>query len=72
MCQRYDSQDGSTGLQMAAQNGHLEVVRLLLDSRADLNLAREVSPPFSLSLLYYLFSLPTSPFLFPLLSCPSL
>jgi ankyrin repeat protein len=36
-------QDGDIGLYMAAQNGHLEVARLLLDSRADPNLAREVS-----------------------------
>ena len=27
---------------MAAQNGHLEVVKLLLDKRADINLADEV------------------------------
>ena len=37
------SQDGVTGLYKAAQNGHLEVVRLLLDSRADPNRADEVA-----------------------------
>jgi hypothetical protein len=38
-------QDGAIGLYMAAQNGHLEVARLLIDSRADLKLAREVTCP---------------------------
>ena len=38
-------QDGTTGLYIASQNGHFEVVRLLLDSKADANLARKVQPP---------------------------
>jgi hypothetical protein len=37
-------QDGFTGLFLALQNGHLEVVRLLLDSKADANLANKVQP----------------------------
>jgi hypothetical protein len=40
-------QDGFTGLYLASQNGHREVVRLLLDSKADANLADKVHP-FSL------------------------
>ena len=35
-------QDGTTGLFLASQNGHLEAVRLLLESRADVSLADEV------------------------------
>ncbi len=38
-------QGGRTGLIMASEKGHLEVVRLLLESRADANLADEVQPP---------------------------
>ena len=38
-------QDGSTGLIRALMNGHVEAVRLLLDSRADPNLAGEVQLP---------------------------
>ena len=37
-------QDGTTGLILASMNGHVEVVRLLLDSKADANLADEVQP----------------------------
>ena len=37
-------QDGTTGLIPASKNGHLEVVRLLLDSKADANLADKVQP----------------------------
>ena len=36
-------QDGSTGFILAAQNGHLEVVKLLLDKGADVNQATKVS-----------------------------
>jgi hypothetical protein len=39
---RWCRQEGTTGLYVAAQNGHLEVVRLLLDSRAEPNSAEEV------------------------------
>ncbi len=35
-------QDGYTGLYWASYKGHLEVVRLLLDSRADPNAAKKV------------------------------
>jgi hypothetical protein len=38
-------QTGLTGLFMASMNGHLDVVRLLLDSRADANLADQVPAP---------------------------
>ena len=37
-------QDGCTGLILASNSGHVEVVRLLLDSKADANLADEVQP----------------------------
>jgi hypothetical protein len=37
-------QDGATGLSMASQNGHPEVVRLLLGIKADPSLADEVQP----------------------------
>jgi ankyrin repeat protein len=35
-------QDGFTALIVSAQNGHVEVVRLLLDSRADIHAANKV------------------------------
>jgi ankyrin repeat protein len=35
-------QAGLTGLFMASMNGHLDVVRLLLESKADANLADQV------------------------------
>jgi hypothetical protein len=38
-------QTGLTGLFMASMNGHLDVVRLLLDSKADANLADQVPAP---------------------------
>ena len=41
-------QDGRTGLWMASQNGHLKVVRQLLDSRADPSRACEVDPSQSI------------------------
>ena len=36
-------QDGFTALHYAAMNGHIEVARLLLDGRADVNSKDEVS-----------------------------
>jgi ankyrin repeat protein len=38
-------QNDSTGLLLASQNGHHDVVQLLLDTKADPNLASEVHPP---------------------------
>jgi ankyrin repeat protein len=38
-------QAGFTGLFMASMNGHLDVVRLLLDSKADANLTDQVPAP---------------------------
>jgi hypothetical protein len=38
-------QDGVTGLFMAAQRGHAEVVRLLVEGKADVNAARKVHTP---------------------------
>ena len=38
-----DIQNGGTGFIESAQNGHLEVVKLLLDKGADVNQANEVS-----------------------------
>jgi hypothetical protein len=38
-------QAGLTGLFMASMNGHLDVVRLLLESKADANLADQVPAP---------------------------
>ena len=40
--QKYNPQAGLTGLFTASFNGHLDVVRLLLDSKADANLANQV------------------------------
>ncbi len=45
-------QDGTTALQMACLEGHAEVVQLLLDSRADANLANEVRSRRALRSLY--------------------
>ena len=36
-------QDGSTALIVAAQNGHCEVVRMLLEAKADVNIKANVS-----------------------------
>ena len=38
-------QYGVTGLFMAAQNGHLEAVRLLVEGKADVNAAAKVHTP---------------------------
>ena len=36
-------QDGFTPLIMASQNGHWEVVRMLLEAKADINMKNNVS-----------------------------
>ena len=36
-------QDGGTALIVAAQNGHCEVVRMLLEAKADVNIKANVS-----------------------------
>ena len=36
-------QDGGTALSAAAQNGHCEVVRMLLEAKADVNIKANVS-----------------------------
>ena len=38
-------QDGWTGLIMAAQNGHAEAMRLLVEGKADINAADKVHTP---------------------------
>ncbi len=38
-------QDGRTGLYLASLNRNFEMVRLLLDNKADANLAKKVQPP---------------------------
>jgi ankyrin repeat protein len=38
-------QDGVTGLYMAAQNGHAEALRLLVEGKADVNAAKKVHTP---------------------------
>jgi ankyrin repeat protein len=43
MCDTVIRQNGSTPLYVAAQKGHLEVCKLLLEKGADVTKAREVS-----------------------------
>jgi ankyrin repeat protein len=43
MCDCVIRQDGATPLYASAQNGHLEVCKLLLDKGADVNKANNVS-----------------------------
>jgi ankyrin repeat protein len=50
--QRCTLQDGTTALQIAGRNGHAEVVQLLLDSRADANLADKVHWAATLSAIH--------------------
>jgi ankyrin repeat protein len=38
-------QDGVTGLYLAAENGHAEAVRLLVEGKADVNAASKVHTP---------------------------
>ncbi len=57
-------QDGVTGLNLASQNGHTEVVRLLLQSQADANLAQKVdlvTPPTPSTPAPLEFLVPRSP-----------
>ena len=42
---RLRRQDGATPVFIASQNGHGEVVRLLIDGRADINAAKQVVSP---------------------------
>ena len=40
-------QDGSTALLVAAQEGHCEIVRMLLGAKADVNMKNNVSESWS-------------------------
>jgi ankyrin repeat protein len=42
-------QNGSTGLIIAAQNGHEAVVRLLIERKAEVNAAETVPPTHALA-----------------------
>ena len=44
-------QDGFTALMVAAQNGHCEVVRMLLEAKADVNIKANVSDVNFMSLV---------------------
>jgi len=43
------NKDGFTPLYVAAQNGHLEVVRFLVDAKADLNTADYGNTPLAVA-----------------------
>ena len=43
----FSVQDGSTALHLASQNGHCEVVRMLLKAKADVNARTNVSKSYS-------------------------
>ncbi len=45
-------QDGATALLVAAQNGHCEVVRMLLEAKADVNSKRNVSDIYWICVCY--------------------
>ena len=42
-CMTINNQDGNTALHLAAQGGHIETVKLLLENGADTNAADDVS-----------------------------
>ena len=53
---RNGSQDGSTSLMAAAQRGHLESARLLVERGASINVASQARPPIILYIYYYTYA----------------
>ena len=43
----FSVQDGSTALHLASQNGHCEVVKILLKAKADVNIKTNVSKNYT-------------------------